>query len=59
MVKFHAQISEDDEFIFCGTTSGDILKIYLETMNLKHCGPVGPLKKKLSGVSLQLESFYS
>ncbi|XP_013860293.1 cilia- and flagella-associated protein 52 [Austrofundulus limnaeus] len=40
------QISEDDEFIFCGTTTGDILKICLKTAKLNHCGPD---KTKFSG----------
>lgn len=34
------QISEDDRFIFCGTTSGDIMKINLKTRLLSDCGPV-------------------
>ncbi|XP_069023944.1 cilia- and flagella-associated protein 52 [Embiotoca jacksoni] len=32
-------ISEDDQFIFCGTTSGDILKIHLKTGLMSDCGP--------------------
>lgn len=35
-----AQIAEDDQFIFCGTTSGDILKVNLKTRLLNICGPV-------------------
>ncbi|XP_029916577.1 cilia- and flagella-associated protein 52 [Myripristis murdjan] len=43
------KISEDDQFIFCGTTSGDIMKVNLKTGLLNSCGPV---KKKYSlGVS--------
>ncbi|KAG7486120.1 cilia-and flagella-associated protein 52 [Solea senegalensis] len=34
------EISEDDEFMFCGTTSGDIMKINLKTGLLCDCGPV-------------------
>uniref|UniRef100_A0A8D0AV03 Cilia- and flagella-associated protein 52 n=1 Tax=Sander lucioperca TaxID=283035 RepID=A0A8D0AV03_SANLU len=34
------EISEDDKFIFCGTTSGDIMKINLKTGLLSDCGPV-------------------
>uniref|UniRef100_A0A3Q1HE97 Cilia- and flagella-associated protein 52 n=1 Tax=Anabas testudineus TaxID=64144 RepID=A0A3Q1HE97_ANATE len=34
------EISEDDRFIFCGTTSGDIMKINLKTGLLSDCGPV-------------------
>ncbi|XP_068583876.1 cilia- and flagella-associated protein 52 isoform X2 [Cebidichthys violaceus] len=33
------QISEDDQFIFCGTTSGDIMKINLKTGLLSDSGP--------------------
>ncbi|TNN55253.1 Cilia- and flagella-associated protein 52 [Liparis tanakae] len=33
------QITENDEFIFCGTTSGDILKINLQTGFLSDFGP--------------------
>ncbi|KAL6110203.1 cfap52 [Pungitius sinensis] len=33
------QVSEDDQFIFCGTTSGDIMKINLKTGLLSNCGP--------------------
>ncbi|KAE8299975.1 Cilia- and flagella-associated protein 52 [Larimichthys crocea] len=39
------EISEDDQFIFCGTTSGDIMKINLRTGLLSDCGPA---KKKYS-----------
>ncbi|KAM9363502.1 cilia- and flagella-associated protein 52 [Symphorus nematophorus] len=34
------EISEDDQFIYCGTTSGDIMKINLRTQLLSDCGPV-------------------
>ncbi|XP_070842614.1 cilia- and flagella-associated protein 52 [Chaetodon trifascialis] len=34
------EISEDDHFIYCGTTSGDIMKINLKTGLLSDCGPV-------------------
>ncbi|CAG5947586.1 cilia- and flagella-associated protein 52 [Menidia menidia] len=34
------EISEDDKFIFCGTTSGDIMKINLKMAILSDCGPV-------------------
>ncbi|XP_034544788.1 cilia- and flagella-associated protein 52 [Notolabrus celidotus] len=34
------EISEDDQFIFCGTTSGDIMKINMKTGLLTNCGPV-------------------
>ncbi|XP_040002550.1 cilia- and flagella-associated protein 52 isoform X2 [Xiphias gladius] len=44
------EIQEDDQFIFCGTTSGDIMKINLKTALLSDCGPV---KTKYSlGVSV-------
>ncbi|XP_031730469.1 cilia- and flagella-associated protein 52 [Anarrhichthys ocellatus] len=33
------QISEDDQFIFCGTTSGDIMKINRKTGLLSDSGP--------------------
>ncbi|XP_068448325.1 cilia- and flagella-associated protein 52 [Clinocottus analis] len=33
------QISEDNQFIFCGTTSGDIMKINLNTRLLSNFGP--------------------
>lgn len=34
-----AQISEDDQFLFCGTTSGDIMKFNLKTRLLSDYGP--------------------
>lgn len=34
-----AQISEDDQFLFCGTTSGDIMKFSLKTRLLSDYGP--------------------
>ncbi|XP_061767010.1 cilia- and flagella-associated protein 52 [Nerophis ophidion] len=34
------EFSADDEFIFCGTTSGDILKIQTKTRYLSNYGPV-------------------
>lgn len=37
---FFEQFAEDDQFIFCGTTSGDIMKINLKTGLLSDCGPV-------------------
>ncbi|XP_028988356.1 cilia- and flagella-associated protein 52 isoform X2 [Betta splendens] len=44
------EMSEDDQFIFCGTTSGDIMKINMKTGLLSNCGP---LKTKLNlGVSV-------
>eukprot|EP00066_Takifugu_rubripes_P006911 XP_003972038.2 PREDICTED: cilia- and flagella-associated protein 52 [Takifugu rubripes] len=33
------EISEDDEFVFCGTTSGDIMKFNLKTRRLSDYGP--------------------
>lgn len=36
---FPAQISEDDQFLLCGTTSGDILKFNLKTRLLSDYGP--------------------
>lgn len=45
---FMLQISEDDQFIFCGTTSGDIMKINMKTGLLSDCGPI---KKKYCLVS--------
>ncbi|XP_036408816.1 cilia- and flagella-associated protein 52-like [Megalops cyprinoides] len=39
------EVSEDDSFFYCGTTSGDILKINLST-RLLNC--YGPLKQKFS-----------
>ncbi|XP_008276703.1 cilia- and flagella-associated protein 52 [Stegastes partitus] len=33
------EISDDDQFIFCGTTSGDIMKTSFKTRNLIDCGP--------------------
>ncbi|XP_054461063.1 cilia- and flagella-associated protein 52 [Anoplopoma fimbria] len=33
------EISEDDQLIYCGTTSGDIMKINLKTGLLSDCGP--------------------
>ncbi|XP_008315004.1 cilia- and flagella-associated protein 52 [Cynoglossus semilaevis] len=34
------EITDDDQFIYCGTTSGDIMKINLKTKLLCDCGPV-------------------
>lgn len=34
------QISGDDQFIYCGTTTGDIMKINMRTRLLTTCGPV-------------------
>ncbi|KAL7404605.1 hypothetical protein ABVT39_017060 [Epinephelus coioides] len=34
------EITEDDRFIFCGTTSGDIMKVNMKTGLLSDCGPV-------------------
>ncbi|KAJ3614522.1 hypothetical protein NHX12_018094 [Muraenolepis orangiensis] len=34
------EIAEDDQFFFCGTTSGDILKVNLKARMLNSCGPV-------------------
>ncbi|KAM4594295.1 cilia- and flagella-associated protein 52 [Fundulus diaphanus] len=33
------EISEDDHFMFCGTTSGDIMKVNMKMKLLNHCGP--------------------
>lgn len=49
------QISEDDQFIFCGTTSGDIMKINLRTRLLSDCGPA---KAKYSLVGQFIGSHY-
>ncbi|XP_026159843.1 cilia- and flagella-associated protein 52 isoform X1 [Mastacembelus armatus] len=44
------EVTEDDQYIFCGTTSGDIMKINLKTGLLSDFGPV---KSKYSlGVSV-------
>ncbi|MES1912270.1 MAG: hypothetical protein MHM6MM_004572 [Cercozoa sp. M6MM] len=34
-------LSEDDVWLFCGTTSGDVLKIDVKNRVLKHTGPAG------------------
>ncbi|XP_065132931.1 cilia- and flagella-associated protein 52 [Paramisgurnus dabryanus] len=39
------EIHKDDSFFYCGTTSGDILKVNLKTRLLNSCGPV---KQKFS-----------
>ncbi|XP_076871508.1 cilia- and flagella-associated protein 52 isoform X2 [Brachyhypopomus gauderio] len=39
------EIPEDDGFFYCGTTSGDILKVNLKSRLLASCGPV---KQKFS-----------
>ncbi|XP_073334856.1 cilia- and flagella-associated protein 52 [Pagrus major] len=44
------EISEDDQFIYCGTTSGDIMKVTLKTGFLSDCGPAKPKYSK--GVSV-------
>ncbi|XP_030298209.1 cilia- and flagella-associated protein 52 [Sparus aurata] len=36
------EISDDDQFIYCGTTSGDIMKMTLKTGLLSDCGPAKP-----------------
>eukprot|EP00128_Syssomonas_multiformis_P006655 Colp12_sorted_trinity150504_noHs@14952 len=38
-------VSEDDQFIYCGTTSGDILQVQLKNKLFKNAGPV---KEKFS-----------
>lgn len=45
---FFPQFAPDDEYIFCGTTSGDILKIHTKT---KYLSDYGPIKTKHSLVS--------
>ncbi|KAI2663503.1 Cilia- and flagella-associated protein 52 [Labeo rohita] len=39
------EIPDDDNYFYCGTTSGDILKVNLKTRLLNSCGPV---KQKFS-----------
>ncbi|XP_064180207.1 cilia- and flagella-associated protein 52 [Anguilla rostrata] len=39
------EIPEDDSFFYCGTTSGDVLKVNLKTKLLNSCGPT---KQKFS-----------
>uniref|UniRef100_A0A8B9LUC0 Cilia- and flagella-associated protein 52 n=1 Tax=Astyanax mexicanus TaxID=7994 RepID=A0A8B9LUC0_ASTMX len=39
------EIPEDDSFFYCGTTSGDILKVNLKSRLMNSCGPV---KQKFS-----------
>ncbi|KAJ8363474.1 hypothetical protein SKAU_G00123050 [Synaphobranchus kaupii] len=39
------EITEDDSFFYCGTTTGDILKVNLNTKLLNSCGPT---KRKFS-----------
>lgn len=34
------EMPEDDKFVLCGTTSGDIMKVNLKTGLLSDCGPV-------------------
>uniref|UniRef100_A0A8C6T1Z7 Cilia- and flagella-associated protein 52 n=1 Tax=Neogobius melanostomus TaxID=47308 RepID=A0A8C6T1Z7_9GOBI len=34
------EVAEDDKFILCGTTSGDIMKVIMKTGLLSECGPV-------------------
>ncbi|KAF4080329.1 hypothetical protein AMELA_G00169070 [Ameiurus melas] len=36
----YIEIPEDDAFFYCGTTSGDILKVNLKSRLLNSCGPV-------------------
>ncbi|XP_062304355.1 cilia- and flagella-associated protein 52 [Osmerus eperlanus] len=51
------EIQEDGEFFYCGTTSGDIMKVNLKTRLLNSCGPlkqkfrkgVNTLKMLMSG----------
>ncbi|XP_076027283.1 cilia- and flagella-associated protein 52-like [Genypterus blacodes] len=33
------EISHDDQFIFCGTVTGDIMKVFMKTGPLNVCGP--------------------
>ncbi|XP_024145493.1 cilia- and flagella-associated protein 52 [Oryzias melastigma] len=47
------EISKDDQFIFCGTTTGDFLKINLRTGLLSDCGPV-KAKHNLGVVALKV-----
>uniref|UniRef100_A0A1A8BCJ0 Cilia- and flagella-associated protein 52 n=1 Tax=Nothobranchius kadleci TaxID=1051664 RepID=A0A1A8BCJ0_NOTKA len=47
------EISEDDQFLFCGTTSGDIMKINLKSALLSNSGPViGPLSLGVNVVKI-------
>ena len=41
----HPKVSEDDQFVFCGTTSGDVLKVNMKTCLFTNHGP---LKEKYS-----------
>ena len=34
-----SQVSDDDKFFFCGTTTGDILQINVHNQLLRHYGP--------------------
>ncbi|XP_019939502.1 cilia- and flagella-associated protein 52 [Paralichthys olivaceus] len=47
------EITEDDQLIFCGTTSGDIMKINLNTGRLRECGPA-KLKYSLGVSALKI-----
>ncbi|KAF6718023.1 Cilia- and flagella-associated protein 52 [Oryzias melastigma] len=47
------EISKDDQFMFCGTTTGDVLKINLRTGLLSDCGPV-KAKHNLGVVALKV-----
>ena len=42
---FSAQVSADDKYFYCGTTSGDILAVNMTTNNFQ---TVGPEKDKFS-----------
>jgi len=49
------QVSDDDQYIYCGTTSGDVLMINMKTKLLAHYGP--PKEKFSQGIlSLHLLS---
>uniref|UniRef100_A0A3B4AX48 Cilia- and flagella-associated protein 52 n=1 Tax=Periophthalmus magnuspinnatus TaxID=409849 RepID=A0A3B4AX48_9GOBI len=49
------EITEDDGFVLCGTTSGDVLRVNMKTGLLSDCGPV-KTKHSLGVTSLRLWS---
>jgi len=49
------EIDSDDTFLYCGTRTGDILEIYLDTARYKRTGPMHRLFK---GGIHQINSFF-
>ena len=52
------QILPDDEFFYCGTTTGDIIKISIKTKKMRNIGPMKKESKHSGGVTAIQVSLY-